>query len=263
MKETPMTEQNPYSFSAFMAMLQNNFALFVVGVLFFMAGFFIGSIWTERGMLKSGDKAGTAPTAPSAAAPAAPTGPTAEDLNKIPKVESNEHIKGSSNAQITLVEYSDFECPFCARFHPTTQQILKDYGSKVRLVYRNYPLPFHPNAQKAAEAGECVAKVGGNDAFWKYADAIFAKQDELGGKLSPEGITQAVTAAGVNATTVKTCMDSGEMAAKIQAQMDGASAAGINGTPGTVIVTKDGAQELIGGALPYEQVKPMLDKYIK
>ncbi len=258
-----MKEQNPYSYPAFMLFVQNNFALFVVAAFFFMGGFFLGSVWTERNMLKAGTKV-AAPAAPSAPTdPGVPAGPTAETLKAMPELTANEHSKGSSNAQITLVEYSDFECPFCARFHPTTMQILKDYGSKVRLVYRTYPLPFHPNAQKAAEAGECVAKVGGNDAFWKYADAVFAKQNELGGKLSPEAIIQAVTTAGVNADTVKTCMDSGEMAAKVKADMDGGSAAGINGTPGTVIVTKDGPQELIGGALPYDQVKPMLDKYLQ
>lgn len=258
-----MREQNPYSYQSFVLFMQNNFALLVIAALFFLGGFFLGSIWTERNMLKSGSRA-AAPSVPAAAAdPTAPAGPTADTLSAMPKLGSDEHSRGSSNAQITLVEYSDFECPFCSRFHPTTMQILKDYGSKVRLVYRNYPLPFHPNAQKAAEAGECIAKAGGNDAFWKYADAIFAKQDELGGKLTPEGITQAVATAGMNAEAIKKCMDSGEMAAKVKEDLDGGTAAGINGTPGTIIVTKDGPQELIGGALPYDQVKPMLDKYIK
>jgi protein-disulfide isomerase len=139
---------------------------------------------------------------------------------------------------------------------------LEEYGDKVQLVYRHYPLPFHPNAQKAAEASECVAKLGGNDAFWKYADAIFAKQTELGGQLNPAAITDAAAAAGVNAASFKTCLDSGEMAAAVKEDMDGGAAAGINGTPGTMIVTDDGVQELIPGAYPYEQVKTMIDKYL-
>ncbi len=260
-----MKQESPYSFNSFVNFLQQNFALLVVAALFFVGGFFVGSLWTENSMRKNGSLAGApAPVAgnPSDAA-AGPEGPTKEQLAKMPELTATDYKLGSKKGTITLVEYSDFECPFCARFHPVTKQILKEYGDKVTLVYRYYPLPFHPNAQKAAEAAECVAKQGGNDAFWKYADAVFAKQNELGGKLTPEAITAAATQAGANAATFKTCLDSGEMAAKVKADMDGGAAAGINGTPGTIIVTKDGPQELIPGAYPFEQVKPMLDKYLQ
>jgi protein-disulfide isomerase len=257
-----MKQESPYSFNSFVDFLQQNFALFIVAALFFVGGFFLGSMWTENQMLRKG---GTG--APTAAAPADPaagdSGVTKEQLAAMPEVTKDDHIKGSSNATITLVEYSDFECPFCSRFHPVTQQILQEYGDKVALVYRHYPLPFHPNAQKAAEASECIAKQGGNDAFWKYADAVFAKQEALGGKLTPEAITESAQASGVNMTTFKSCLDSGEMAANVQADQDGGSGAGIGGTPGTVVVTKDGAQELIPGAYPFDQVKPILDKYLQ
>jgi protein-disulfide isomerase len=102
-----------------------------------------------------------------------PNSPTKEQLASMPAITADDYKLGAKNPVITLVEYSDFECPFCARFHPVTKQILEEYGDKVALVYRHYPLPFHPNAQKAAEASECVAKEKGNDGFWKYADAVF------------------------------------------------------------------------------------------
>lgn len=256
---------SPYSLQSFVEFVTNNFAVIFIALLFFLGGFFSGSLWTENNMLKNGTVgvagndlgAGTVPDA------AAPQGPTADQLKKIPPVTKDDYIQGNANAEIVLVEYSDFECPFCARFHPTMVQIKKEYGDKVAWVYRHYPLPFHPNAQKAAEASECIAQQKGQNGFWDWADKITEKQNELGGKLSPEAITQVAQSTGVNMDSFKKCLDSGEMASRVKAQMDAGSAAGISGTPGTIIVTKNGDYELIPGALPIEQVKPMLDKYLK
>ena len=209
-------------------------------------------------------KAGTVNTVATGTdtAPPAETGPTAEQLAALPPVTEEDHIRGNADAEIVLVEYTDFECPFCAQFHPTTQQVLDDYGDKIALVYRNYPLSFHPNAQKAGEAGECIAKLAGNDAYWNYTDAIFAKNDELGGKISPEAISESAEEVGVNMTEFQTCLDSGEMAETVTNQLNEGSASGVQGTPGTFIVTKDGVQEMIPGAYPYAQVKTIIDKYI-
>lgn len=95
-------------------------------------------------------------------------------LTSIPKVSEADHLRGSANATIVLVEYSDFECPFCQSFHPTMTQIMAEYGDRVAWVYRHYPLAFHPQAQKAAEASECVAKLSNDETFWQYADSLFA-----------------------------------------------------------------------------------------
>lgn len=193
--------------------------------------------------------------------PTGPTGPTAEQLGKAPKVTGADHIRGNKNAKVVLIEYSDFECPYCAKFHPTMQQVVEEMGDKVAWVYRHYTLPFHPNAQKSAEGSECVAKLGGNDAFWKYSDAIsIATESE--GKLSPEAIDAAATAAGVNMTAFKSCLDSDEMATKVKDIAGAGGVAGITGTPGTIIVVDGKAQELIPGALPFASVKTMIEKYL-
>lgn len=261
---TKSTQDSAYSYAATTSFLQQNFALIVMAILFFVAGFFMGSIWTENTLYKKGGTPTAAVGAGTgAAAPAGETGPTAETLATMPELTDSEHSRGNPDAKITLVEYSDFECPFCAKFHPTMKQVLAEYGDDVRWVYRHYPLPFHPNAQKAAEASECVAKLAGNDAFWVYADTIIDKQESLGNTLTPAAIQEAAQATGVDMAAFKTCLDSGEMAQAVTDDMNGGSSAGVSGTPGTVIVTKDGPQSLIPGAYPFADIKVQIDTYLK
>lgn len=248
----------PYSLTSLLRFINQNFAVLLVVAIGFGIGFLSGSLWTENSLLKSGAaRTATVPTAGTDPNALAPTEP--QLLADVPPVTDDDHIRGNKDAKITLVEYSDFECPFCAAFHPTMKQVMEEYGDKVRWVYRHYPLSFHPNAQKAAEASECVAKLGGNEAFWKYADAIFAENNKLEGQISPEAITIAVQASGVNAATVKTCMDNGEMATLVNTDLSEGTATGVTGTPGTILIKSNGEQQLISGALPYEQIKAYLD----
>lgn len=92
-------------------------------------------------------------------------------------ITEKDHIKGNANAKITLVEFSDFQCPFCRRFHPTAQQALDAYQGNVRWVYKHFPLDsIHPEARPAAEASECVAEQKGSEGFWQFADILFELQ---------------------------------------------------------------------------------------
>lgn len=92
----------------------------------------------------------------------------------VPAIDfSRDHIRGNKKAKVVVIEYSDFQCPFCQRVHPTYKQILETYGDDVMWVYRHFPLSFHPKAMPAALASECAYEQGGNDAFWKFADELF------------------------------------------------------------------------------------------
>jgi len=92
----------------------------------------------------------------------------------VPPLRDSDHVRGKKDAKVLMIEYTDFECPFCQRFHPTTKQALTEYGDQVAHVIRHYPLrSIHPSAQKLAEGAECAAELGGNEAFWNYADAVF------------------------------------------------------------------------------------------
>lgn len=91
-------------------------------------------------------------------------------------ISEEDHVRGNSEASVIIVEYSDYECSFCTRFHTSMKQILEEYGDQVAWVYRHYPLTqLHPNAVLASQAGECAAELGGNDAFWQLSDALLSK----------------------------------------------------------------------------------------
>ena len=195
-----------------------------------------------------------------AAAPAAYAAPTAADttapaddqVGPLAAVTDKDHIRGDKNAPVTLIEYSDFQCPFCERFTPTVDQVMADYKGKVRLVYRHFPLSFHPEAEPAAEASECANEQG---KFWEYHDKLFANQESLGTAYYP----QLAKELGLNMTKFNDCLASDRMLAVVRAQYQGGATAGVNGTPGSFVVSKKGTVSPIRGALPYESVKPLID----
>lgn len=199
---------------------------------------------------------------PTPAAPQRP--PQPETAQDVPPVDpQKDHIRGNQNAQVAVIEYSDFECPFCKRVHPTYQQIMKEYGDKVMWVYRHYPLSFHANAQKEAEASECVAELGGNDAFWKFTDAIYERTTSQGTGFALDKLAPLAKEVGVNEAKFQSCLDSGKYAQKVKDDMDGGNKAGVNGTPGNIIVNlKTQKNSLVSGAQPFENFKSAIDSLL-
>jgi len=253
-----MSNQNPYSLESFLGFIQSNFSLLVIVGLFFLGGFFFGSVWTENKMIKSGaapSVAGSA-TAPAGAQAGAPdfsdanlvanavalgvdeaafqacmTGSEASgrvtaqmeggsaagvsgtphsiimldgtpvdviggaqpyeevvrlieghlngtlDVNPeagaIPAVSSSDYVTGNASGRLAIVEYSDFSCGFCQRFHPTMKQVMAEYGDEVAWIYRHYPF-LGPASMTAATAADCVGSLAGNDAFWQYTDTLMS-----------------------------------------------------------------------------------------
>jgi protein-disulfide isomerase len=173
----------------------------------------------------------------------------------VPVVNDSDHVRGDKNAPITVIEYSDFECPFCSRFHPTMQQVMTDYNGKVRWILRHYPLSFHPEALPAANAAECAAE---QNKFWEYADKLFENQESL----SSDYYKQLATELGLNVSQWQTCYDNSKYSDKIESQYQGGVAAGVTGTPGSFIIDQDGNAIPIKGALPYSSVSSAIDQLL-
>ncbi len=192
-----------------------------------------------------------------------PPPPPRVDYDALPKVTDKDHILGDKNADVVLIEYSDFECPFCKRFHPTMKQVLQEYGDKVAWVYRHYPLSFHQNAQKEGEAVECANDLGGNEAFWKYTDKIFEKTESNGTGFALDKLVPLAEEIGLDKTAFQQCLDDGKYAKHVKEEFNTGTKAGVSGTPGTFIVTKNGKNDFVNGALPFEQLKQQIDAVLK
>ncbi|WP_260843284.1 DsbA family protein [Sedimenticola selenatireducens] len=178
---------------------------------------------------------------------------------------SNDHIRGNPEATISLVEYSDFECPFCKRFHPSAAQLIENNKGEVNWVYRHFPLDFHnPGAQKQAEASECATKLGGNEAFWRYSDLIYARTTSNGNGFPIVNLVPLAVEIGLNESQFKQCLDSGEMRERVQQDYENGVKSGITGTPGNIFINNKTRQVIAAsGALPVERLQRIVDGLLK
>ncbi len=178
-----------------------------------------------------------------------------KDLNvvvnlKPPRVEvaAEGPSKGATNAPVTIVEFSDFECPYCSKAEETVGQVMKAYEGKVRVVYRDFPLPFHPNAQKAAEAAQCAGEQG---KYWEMHSKLFASQKALGVP-ALKGYAKELA---LDQGKFDKCLDSGEKAKVVEANKQAGAKVGVTGTPAFFI---NGYQ--LTGAQPIEEFKSIIDQ---
>lgn len=166
-------------------------------------------------------------------------------------IGEDDHVRGNPNAKITLVEFSDFQCPFCSRFHPTAKQALQEYGNDIRWAYKHFPLDsIHPQARPAAEASECVWAQKGDEGFWEFADAMFENQSRLGNAFYQE-VAQQI---GVNLSQFQTCVSERTYQDKVEQDYQQGVEGGVTGTPGSFV---NGTP--VKGAVPYEQLKSIIE----
>jgi protein-disulfide isomerase len=190
------------------------------------------------------------------------TDTTAPTYGNVKAVSKDDYIRGDKNAKVTLVEYSDLECPFCKSFHPTSTKILNDYKGKVNLVFRHFPLSFHANAPKEAQAALCVASLGGSEKYFSFIDKIFERTTSNGTGFSLTALGPLAKEVGVNQAKFQDCLDSGKMQARVSAEEADGQQAGATGTPTTFVVKDGKTVTAIPGAYSYDQVKAIIDQAI-
>lgn len=177
--------------------------------------------------------------------------PTVDTTNKIDPVTDKDHYVGNLKAPVKIVEYSDFECPFCKKFHTTAEAVSKKYGDKVVWIYRQFPLEqLHTKAPKIAMASECVAELGGNDAFWKFTNGYFDVSLSNDRTDIETVIPKLVAGIGINKSKFDECVASGRHQDVIDANSADAVETGGRGTPWTIVIGPDGKTYPVNGAQP-------------
>ncbi len=157
---------------------------------------------------------------------------------------------GGKRADVVIVAFSDFECPFCSRAASTMAELADEYGDDIKIVFRDFPLSFHANAHIAAEASECAHE---QDMFWEMHDMIFANQDAL----DSDSLKSYAEEIGLDTDDFNECLDSGEMSDEVDADFADGASYGVQGTPAFFI-----NGELISGAQPIENFRAIIDKYL-
>ena len=180
-------------------------------------------------------------------------GPRVQVLLDAPRtaidIAATDPVIGNPKAPVTIVEFSDFQCPYCRRAAPTLKEVREKYGDKVRVVWKDFPLTqIHPQAFKAAEAGRCAAEQG---KFWEYHDQLFGNQENL----QPDDLKKYAAATGMDATKFGECLDSSKYAERVRDGVAAGSRLGVNSTP-TLYVNG----RLVEGAQPYEVFAGIIDE---
>jgi protein-disulfide isomerase len=178
----------------------------------------------------------------------------------IERAESvHRHVYGDPSAAVKVVEFSDYQCPFCADLHPELKRLVDESDGQISWEYRHLPLASHPLARPAAVMLECVARELGNEAFWAFTTEIFQNQDSISApylydEAKKRGLTEAALTACENDQTIQGVIDIDQATAEFL---------GASGTPFSVIIYPDQTYKTVTGANPYEQWVALTEKYVK
>lgn len=179
---------------------------------------------------------------------------------------AREYIRGPLNAEISLIEYSDTECPYCKQFHSVPKQLIAQFQGKLNWVWRHFPLSFHnPMAETEALAAECAGAQKTTEGFWAYVDKVMEETRSNGKGLPGENaLTKLATAQGLDGEAFEACMKAGSLRSRIQADLEDGINAGINGTPGIILRNnRTGEVRAISGYRPAEALAPVIQQMLK
>lgn len=230
--------------------------LFQVGVLILAvaAAFYIGKLSTQVKYFEESANLGAAPT--GAVDPSAAPAPQPENLSALELVTDGDHIRGSESAKIAIIEYSDYDCPFCGTFHETAKEVVEEYAGEVMWIYRHFPLDgLHPEARAKAIAAECAAAVGGEEAFWSFSDELFTTQ------VTAADMITVAEKLGIDSAKFASCYNDENTAVAVDYDISTASDVGVQGTPGNYVVNLETESVIpLRGAEPIQNVRDVISQ---
>jgi protein-disulfide isomerase len=173
-----------------------------------------------------------------------------------------DHVYGNPDAPVSLIEYSDFECPYCKRFHFTARELVDSSDGQVNWVYRHFPLSFHnPGAQQQAEASECAAELGGNDGFWAFTDTIYERTSSGGKGFPSDQLVPLAVEVGLDETAFRECLESGRYEERVKEDLAEGVRAGVSGTPGNIFLHNEtGEVRTRAGAQPIGELRKAVEE---
>lgn len=182
----------------------------------------------------------------------------AKNVNEVS--DSEDHIYGNVDAKLSLIEYSDFSCPYCTKFHVTAKEVVDSYGDDVNWVYRHLPLSFHePEASRQAMASECAASLGDNTKFWAYASSVFETRIS-----SHDDLVDLAVNLGIDKAAFSSCLTNETYKKDVDLDTANGGESGVTGTPGTIVLNNEtGEAILIEGAQPAAVFKKVIDDMLK
>jgi len=174
------------------------------------------------------------------------------ERSRVPTPNAANPSLGVANARVVVQLWSDFECPFCAEVQPVMSEVLRVYAGKVRLVWHDYPLPFHAHARLAANAGREAYAQGGAEAFWKFHDSVYGAQSP---RLDAEGLARFAAQAGLDPTRFREALSTQRHDAEVKRDFDTGNALGVEGTPAFLV-----NDYFFIGAVPFEIMRVIVDR---
>jgi protein-disulfide isomerase len=212
-------------------------------------GFLIAGGWHYVTRTKPVTPLAAAASAPAALAPEGAAAAAAAPAARVAVATEGHPSRGAVDAPVTIVEFSDFECPFCARVGPILRQLEEAYGGKVRRVYRQFPLvTLHPRARKAAEASLCADE---QQRFWEMHEALFEQPLAL----EPSDLSAKAQRLGLDMQRFGACLDSGRFSARVEQDLQEGVRVGVTGTPAVFINGR-----MVSGARPYADFARIIDE---
>ena len=181
---------------------------------------------------------------------------------EVAEVTADDHIVGSLDADLIVIEFSDIECPFCQTFHDTMKEVVAG-DDRIAWVFRHFPIDsLHRNARAAAHSTECAAELGGNEGFWNYTNALFSAAQANGTRVDLSALGDIAVGAGLDRAAFEECQDSNRHAAAVRADETDARNSGGRGTPHNILLTQRGDAFALPGGLPKDMMLSVIDTII-